>query len=90
VAEISEDVHRFSSPEPVGHRLDDMWRIRAVIDNLHRIPTSRNRFLEKDLEVIFRDRFRVHAMARDLHAARQIHEATGVPLATLYKRRDHL
>jgi hypothetical protein len=78
-----------STPEPDGHRLDAVWRIRVVIDSLHRLSTSRNRYLEKDLEVIFSDRF-LHAMARDPHAARQIHEATGEPLPTLYKWRDHL
>jgi hypothetical protein len=56
---------------------------RAVIDSLHRISTSRNRYLEKDVEVIFHDRFLVHAIARDPHAARQIHEAIGVRLPTL-------
>jgi hypothetical protein len=75
-----EEVHRMSTPEPDGHSLDVMWRI----------PTSWNRYLEADLEVIFRDRFLAHAMARDPHAARQIHEATGVTLPTLHKWRDPL
>jgi hypothetical protein len=64
--------------------------MRAVIDFLHRLSTSRNRYLEKDLEVIFRDRFLVHAMAMDPHASTQIHEATGVQLTTSHARRDHL
>jgi hypothetical protein len=79
-----------STPEPDEDPLDGMSRIRAVIDSMPRISTSRNRYLEKDLEVIFHDRFLVHAIARDPHAARQIHEATGVPLPALYKWRDHL
>jgi hypothetical protein len=90
MAEITEELHRMSTPERDGHGLDAIWRIRAVIDSLHPIPTSRNRYLGKDLEVIFSDRFLVHAMAMDPHAARQIHEATGVPLPTLHKWRDHL
>jgi transposase len=40
--------------------------------------------------VIFHDRFLVHAIARDPYAGRPIHEATGVPLATVYAWRDHL
>jgi hypothetical protein len=40
--------------------------------------------------VIFADGFLVNAMARDQHAARQIHEACGVPLATLCAWGDHL
>jgi hypothetical protein len=89
LAEITEEVHRMSRPEPDGYRLDAMWRIRAVIDSLRQIPKSLNRYIEKDLEVIFRDRFLMHAMAMDPHSARQIHEATGMSLTTLYKWRDH-
>jgi hypothetical protein len=89
-AEIAEGLDRMSTPEPYQDPLDGMSHIRAVIDSLHRVSTSRNRYLEKDLEVIFSDRFLVHAMARDPHAARQIHEATGVPLPTLYRWRDRL
>jgi hypothetical protein len=54
-----------TTPKPDGHHFDAMSRIRAVIDSLHQIPRSHNRYLEKDLEVIFRDRFLVHAMAKD-------------------------
>jgi hypothetical protein len=90
MAEITEGVHRMSTPEPDEHPLDGMSRIRAVIDSLPRISTSRNRYLEKDLEILFHDRFLVHAIARDPHAARQIHEATGVPMRTSHKWRDHL
>jgi hypothetical protein len=79
-----------SMPEPYEHPLDGMSRIRAVINSLPLISTSRNRYLEKDLDVIFHDRFLVHAIARDPHAARQVHEATGVPMPTLYSWRDHL
>jgi hypothetical protein len=90
MAEIVEELDRMTTPEPDEHPLDEMSRIRAVLDSLPRISRSRNRFLEKDLEVIFHDGFLVHAIARDPHAARQIHEATGVPLPILYKWRDHL
>jgi hypothetical protein len=65
MAEITKKVHRMSTPERDGLRLGEMWRIRAVIDTLHQAPKSRNRNLEKDLEVIFRDRSLVHEMARD-------------------------
>jgi hypothetical protein len=75
-----------STPEPDEHPLDGMSRIQAVIDSLHRISTSRNRHLE----VILHGRLLVHAIAKDPHATRQIHEATGVPMRTLYKSRDHL
>jgi hypothetical protein len=77
-------------PVPEGHRIHEMWRIRAIVDSLQRLSRSRSRCLEKDLDFIFRDRFLVHAMARDGHAARQIDEATEVPLATLCSWRDHL
>jgi hypothetical protein len=90
MAEIVEEWDRMRTPEPDEHPFDGMSRIRVVIDTLPRISTSRNRHLEKDLELIFHDRFRVHAIARDPHAARQIHEATGVPMPTLCKWRDHL
>jgi hypothetical protein len=52
LTEVTEEVHRLSRPEPAGHRLDEIRRIRAVIDSLHRISTSRNRYLESDLDVI--------------------------------------
>jgi hypothetical protein len=89
-AEIAEAERQTSTPEPGEYSLDAMWRIRAAIDTLHRIPTSRNRYIETDLEVILRDRFPVRAMARDPHAAGQTHEASGVPLAGFHARRDHL
>jgi hypothetical protein len=76
MAEIVEEWDQMSTPEPDEHHLDGMSRIRAVIDSLPRISTSRNRYLEKDLEVMFHDRFLVHAIARNPHAARQIHEPT--------------
>jgi hypothetical protein len=41
MAEMAEEVHRVSTPGRDGHRLDEMWRIRAVIDTLHQIPKSR-------------------------------------------------
>jgi hypothetical protein len=69
LAEIGEELDRMSTPEADEHPLNGMSRIRAVIDSLHRISTSRNRYLENDLDVIFSDRFLVHAMARDPHAA---------------------
>jgi hypothetical protein len=52
MAELAEEVHRVSTPGRDGHRLDVMWRIREVIDYLHRLCTSRNHYLEKDLDVI--------------------------------------
>jgi thioesterase domain-containing protein len=90
MAETTEELRRMSTPERDGYGLDAKWRILAVIDSLHRIPKSRNHYLEKDLDVIFRDRFLMPAMAMDPHAATQIHEATGVPLAMLHRWRDHL
>jgi hypothetical protein len=85
MAEIAEEWDQMSTPEPDEQPLDGMSRIRAAIDSLPRTSTSRNRYLEKDLEVIFHDRVVVHAIARDPHAARQIHEAIGVPMPTLYR-----
>jgi hypothetical protein len=79
-----------STPKPDGYRLDELWRIRARIETLHRIPKSRNRYLEKDLEVTFRDGFMVLAIAKDPYASTHFHEATGMPFPTLYKWRDHL
>jgi hypothetical protein len=90
LAEITERVRRMSMPVPEDPGLDDKGHIRVVINSLKKISRSWIRRLEKDLEVIFRDCFLVHAIARDPHAARQIHEATGVPMRTLCKWRDHL
>jgi hypothetical protein len=81
MAGITKQVHRPSTPGPDGHRLDETWRIRPVIQTLHRIPGSRNRSVEKDLEVILRDRFLAHAMASDPHAAGQIHKASADAIA---------
>jgi hypothetical protein len=72
-----------STPEPDEHPFDEMSRIRAVIDSPPRISISRNRYLEKDLEVIFHDRYLVHAMARDPHAARQIRGRDGGAIADI-------
>jgi hypothetical protein len=57
LAEIALEVRRMSTHVPDGHHLDEIWRIRVVIDSLHQIPKSRNCYLEGDLEVILRDRF---------------------------------
>jgi hypothetical protein len=46
----ADEVHRISTPEPDGHPLDAMRRFRAVIDSPHRIPQSRNRNLDKDVD----------------------------------------
>jgi hypothetical protein len=59
LAGITDEVHRMSTPERDGHRFDAMWRIRGVIDSLHRIPTSRDCYLEKDLGAIHRQQYRL-------------------------------
>jgi hypothetical protein len=90
LAEVAEEMHWMTMPELDGHRPDAMRRIRAVIDSGYSLSMSRNRYLEKAIEVVSRDRLLVPAIARDPHAARHIHAATGMPLATLYAWRDHL
>jgi hypothetical protein len=45
--------------------------------------------MEKDLGMVFLDRFLVPAMAGNPSAARQIHEAAGMPLAMLFGWCDH-
>jgi succinylglutamate desuccinylase len=56
-------------------RPDERGHIQVVINSPKRIPQSGNRYLEKDLEGVFRHRFQVHALARDSREERQIHEA---------------
>lgn len=82
LAGVTQQGQLVLTPVRDERRLDEMWHILVVIDYQRETPRSWNRSLEKDLEVMIRDRFLVHAMARDRHAARHVHEATRPPLTT--------
>jgi hypothetical protein len=53
MAEIAEEWDQMSTPESYEQPFDGMSRIWAVMDSLPRISTSRNRYLERDLEISF-------------------------------------
>jgi hypothetical protein len=77
LVEVGQQVRLISNPMPVEHRGDETWHILAVVDSSERLPKTRSRSRERDLEVGFRDGSLMGARAREPHAARRIHEASG-------------